>query len=83
MAEDRIPARFVDHDERGVEIMAKAEDGWCEALDRDSLRCTIYDQRPAICRSFDMGGYDCRQERAVWYGKAAPQIPIVLGHPIK
>ncbi|MGE8260968.1 MAG: YkgJ family cysteine cluster protein, partial [Stenotrophomonas sp.] len=27
------------------------------------LRCTIYSQRPAICRQFDMGGDDCRLVR--------------------
>jgi len=80
MPEDRIPARFLDHDDRGLEIVAKAEDGWCEALDRDSLLCTIYAQRPTICRGFDMGGYDCRQERASWYGKTAVQIPIVVSN---
>jgi len=46
--------------------------------------CSIYEQRPTICRGFDMGGYDCREERAAWYGKATPQIPIVVsGAPRK
>jgi len=27
------------------------------------MRCTIYSQRPAICRQFSMGGDDCRRER--------------------
>jgi len=84
MPEDSIPPRYVDHDERGLEIVAKGEDGWCAALDRNSLRCTIYDTRPAICRGFDMGGYDCREERAAWYGKAVPPIPIVVDRgPLK
>jgi uncharacterized protein len=78
MPEDAIPARYVDHDAHGLEIVMKGEDGWCAALDRDTLRCSIYELRPTICRGFDMGGYDCREERAAWYGKAAPQIPIVV-----
>ena len=69
MPEDSIPARYVDHDERGLEIVAKGDDGWCIAL---------YELRPTICRGFDMGGYDCREERAAWYGETAPQIPIVV-----
>ena len=84
MPEDRIPARYVDHDERGVEIVAKGDDGWCTALDRNRMCCSIYEQRPTICRGFDMGGYDCREERAAWYGTATPQIPIVVsGAPRK
>ncbi len=78
MPEDRIPSRYVDHDERGVEIVAKGEDGWCAALDRNSMRCTIYELRPWICRGFDVGGYDCREQRAAWYGRTGPQIPIAV-----
>ena len=84
MPEDSIPARYVDHDERGLEIVAKGDDGWCAALDRNRMCCSIYEQRPTICRGFDMGGYDCREERAAWYGKTVPQIPIVVsGGPLK
>uniref|UniRef100_UPI0025D56710 YkgJ family cysteine cluster protein n=1 Tax=uncultured Thiocystis sp. TaxID=1202134 RepID=UPI0025D56710 len=39
------------------------DDGWCAALDRDSLRCRIYAWRPLVCREFVMGGPDCRIER--------------------
>lgn len=46
--------------------MARLADGWCAALDRDTLRCRIYDQRPLICREFAMGGADCLAERARW-----------------
>jgi len=33
------------------------------ALDRDSMRCTIYEVRPLICREFEMGSAECRDER--------------------
>ena len=43
--------------------MARLDDGWCAALDRDTFLCTIYDRRPAICRDFEMGGHECMSER--------------------
>lgn len=43
--------------------MRRLEDGWCAALDRDSMRCTIYAQRPMICREFALGSEDCLEER--------------------
>jgi Fe-S-cluster containining protein len=48
--------------------MDRLDDGWCAALDRDTLRCRIYAQRPLICREFEMGGSDCLAERAGWTG---------------
>jgi Fe-S-cluster containining protein len=58
-----VPDRFVVIDEWGGMIMARLEDGWCAALDRNTLLCSIYEQRPLICRDFEMGGYDCLAER--------------------
>jgi Fe-S-cluster containining protein len=43
--------------------MARLDDGWCAALDRHTMLCTIYDKRPLICREFEMGGYECLSER--------------------
>lgn len=36
-------------------------DGYCTHLDRASLGCTVYHQRPATCRQFD-----CRSDPRVW-----------------
>jgi uncharacterized protein len=44
--------------------MARLADGWCAALDRDTLLCRIYERRPAICRDYELGGNDCLSERA-------------------
>lgn len=66
MPGDRIDPRLVDIDERGLHRMAKDEDGWCVALDRNTMGCSIYQQRPSICRDFAMGGPHCRDERASW-----------------
>jgi Fe-S-cluster containining protein len=45
--------------------MARLDDGWCAALDRKSMSCTIYDKRPLICREFELGSHECLAERAV------------------
>ena len=66
IAGDNPPQHFIDLDEDGLEIMGKADDGWCAALDRATMCCSIYEQRPFVCREFAMGGDDCIDERAAW-----------------
>lgn len=66
MPEDDVPADMIDRDDRDLEVMARLDDGWCVALDRDSMRCAIYSRRPFICREFAMGGSECRAERDTW-----------------
>lgn len=58
-----VPQRFIATDAWGGEVMRRLDDGWCAALDRDSMRCTIYEQRPQICRDFEMGSGECLEER--------------------
>lgn len=59
-----VPDRFIELDKWGCQTMARLEDGWCAALDRNTLKCTIYDKRPWVCREFEMGEYACVAERA-------------------
>lgn len=59
-----VPWRFIEEDDWGGQVMRRLDDGWCAALDRDSMRCTIYEQRPMICREFALGSEDCLEERA-------------------
>ena len=44
-------------------VMKRGEDGWCEALDRKTMLCAIYEKRPTICREYEVGDYDCINER--------------------
>jgi Fe-S-cluster containining protein len=44
--------------------MARLDDGWCSALDRNTMLCLIYEQRPEICREFEVGEYECLAARA-------------------
>jgi len=58
-----VPERFIDEDAWGGQVMRRLDDGWCAALDRDSMRCTIYEKRPLICREYELGSDDCLEER--------------------
>jgi len=58
-----VPDEFIDRDQWGSETMLRLEDGWCAALDRETLMCSIYELRPWICREFEMASYECRDER--------------------
>lgn len=64
ITETGVPERFIEEDEWGGLTMARLDDGWCAALDRTSMSCSIYEKRPLICREFEMGGYECIAERA-------------------
>jgi Fe-S-cluster containining protein len=41
-------------------VIAKKEDGYCHHCD-ENKQCTIYNQRPIICRT-----YDCRNDARIW-----------------
>jgi Fe-S-cluster containining protein len=59
MGEDDIPRHLCTEDQWGGSVMRRLRDGWCAALDRQSMRCTIYQRRPEICRDYEMGTSDC------------------------
>ena len=66
MPGDAPPPHLVETEEHGLDVMRRLDDGWCIALDRDTLRCTIYEVRPQVCRDFATGSRECREERAEW-----------------
>ena len=59
-----VPGNFTEVDKWGGMRMARLDDGWCSALDRNTMLCMIYEERPKICRDFDMREYECISERA-------------------
>lgn len=82
MPDDDVPRHLVERNEHGLEVMARGEDGWCVAMDEKRMCCSIYEQRPGICRKFAMGSAYCRDERAQ-YREAMLQehtkaIPLTL-----
>ena len=60
-----VPDEHITLDAWGGETMLRLGDGWCSALDRETSMCSIYENRPWICREFEMGSYECLNERAV------------------
>ncbi len=63
ISDTNVPHQHICVDEYGGESMLRLDDGWCSALDRDTLMCSIYENRPWVCREFEMGSYECINER--------------------
>ena len=66
ITETGVPDNFIEIDKWGGRTMARLEDGWCAALDRNTMMCMIYEKRPFICREFAMGDYECISERVAF-----------------
>ena len=58
-----VPNRFIEIDKWGGMTMERLDDGWCAALDRNTMMCSIYEKRPQVCREFVMGSFECIIER--------------------
>ena len=58
-----VPSEYIYVDAYGSESMLRLDDGLCSALDRDTQMCSIYENRPWVCREFEMGSYECINER--------------------
>lgn len=59
-----VPENLIEINAQGGMSMAQLADGWCAALDRKTMLCTIYELRPWICREFVMGESECLDARA-------------------
>ena len=78
MPEDRVPRHLVERTAQGLDVMARDEEGWCVAIDHRHMRCSIYEQRPGICRKFAMGSAYCRDERETYRDQVARGIPLTV-----
>ena len=78
MPDDDVPPRFTTHNDYGVAVMARDEEGWCVAIDQARMCCSIYEQRPAICRKFPMAGPGCREVRADYLDRRQRGIALVM-----
>jgi Fe-S-cluster containining protein len=74
MGEDDVPAELTETDRWGGQVMARLNDGWCAALDRDTMLCAIYERRPMVCRDFLVGSGECITERTA--SLDAAQTPL-------
>ena len=61
-----VPYNFIEVDKWGGMTMARLDDGWCSALDRNTMSCSIYEKRPQICRDLVMGESECVSIRAAY-----------------
>jgi Fe-S-cluster containining protein len=41
-----VPEEYISVDEGGAETLRRLEGGWCSALDRETMMCAMYDNRP-------------------------------------
>lgn len=60
-----VPEAYISTDKWGAETMLRLDDGWCAAIDRETFLCKIYENRPLICREFEMGSFECQQQRTI------------------
>lgn len=80
MGDDDVPARLTVEDSWGGWVMRRLDDGWCAALDRSTMKCTIYERRPMICAEYQMGGSDCLEERSLFSARRTPADDFFSGH---
>jgi len=60
--DNSVPESLTEQSDWGGEVMRQGDDGWCIALDRNTRLCTIYGQRPQLCRNYEEGGIECQDE---------------------
>jgi Fe-S-cluster containining protein len=58
-----VPEHYIKIDQWGGQTMTRLDDGWCAALNRNTLMCMIYEKRPLVCREYEMGAPECISER--------------------
>ena len=63
VTETGVPKKHIKTDPTRGDVMAHLDDGWCSALNRDTMMCSIYEKRPWICREFEMASDECLAER--------------------
>jgi len=65
IGDDGVPPEFTAQNHWGGWVMHRLDDGWCAALDRRTMLCTIYENRPDICRDYQAGDSDCLEQRSL------------------
>ena len=69
------PLSNLREDAWGGTVMRRLDDGWCAALDRNTMRCSIYERRPHLCREYPEGGDDCLVERSGYFVRILAPSP--------
>jgi uncharacterized protein len=79
MGDDVVPFELTERDQWGGWVMARLDDGCCSALDMKTFLCTVYECRPMICRDYQVGDFDCIQERLL---RTAARIESHVTYPL-
>lgn len=61
LTKEEVQRGTIKWDPKKPYFLARDDDGYCSHLDRESLRCNIWEERPKNCRK-----YDCRKDPQVW-----------------
>lgn len=62
-SDDQVPIEFVEKIDGFYLAMKQGTDGRCLALNRQTMLCSIYENRPYLCREYQVGDFDCLAER--------------------
>ncbi|OFZ48374.1 MAG: hypothetical protein A2381_04225 [Bdellovibrionales bacterium RIFOXYB1_FULL_37_110] len=62
-SDDQVPQRYTQKMDNLYTVMKQGKDGWCVAVDRSTMLCSIYEKRPYLCREYQCGADDCLVER--------------------
>jgi hypothetical protein len=61
LTKDEVAAGKIDHNRKRPFFIARDDDGYCPHLERDSMKCSVWEDRPLRCRR-----YDCTNDPHVW-----------------
>lgn len=53
LTKEEVKRGRIRHDLSKPFFIARDEDGYCPHLDRTSLKCTVWEDRPVRCRNYD------------------------------
>lgn len=71
LSEQDLDERIVKWDYSRPYIIRQGGDGYCVHNDRATHFCTIYENRPGVCRT-----YECRKDKRIWvdFDKKIPAV---------
>lgn len=61
LTKDEVRKGCVAHNPERPYFIARDDDGYCPHIDRQTLRCDVWTERPLRCRR-----YDCRDDAEIW-----------------
>jgi Fe-S-cluster containining protein len=74
LTKKEVRAKKLIHNPERPFFIKRDKDGYCPHLERTTLRCSVWPDRPARCRKFD-----CRTDPEVWLDAGARLInPAVI-----